>query len=84
MELIAGVASAESPVDLVITVCGPAAEEACPMLHGVKKVVHWPFDDPAKSEEAAEFRRVRDEIRARVGAELEKELGLLDSIPQTE
>ena len=56
-------------VHTVITVCGNA-DQACPIFSGQAEKHHWPFDDPAKatgSEEEirAEFRRVRDEIRAK-------------------
>lgn len=59
------------PFDLVVTVCGGAAEE-CPVFPRAAKVIHRPFDDPpqlargAKTEEEAlaHYRRVRDEIRA--------------------
>jgi arsenate reductase len=58
------------PLDLVITVCGNA-EQNCPLWLGAGKRVHIGFDDPAEaagSEEEimAVFRRVRDEIRARI------------------
>jgi arsenate reductase len=54
-------------VETVITVCG-RADQACPVFHGQVNRHHWPFDDPAHAtgtdeEIAAEFRRVRDEIR---------------------
>jgi arsenate reductase len=54
-------------VETVITVCGNA-DQACPMFPGQVNRHHWPFDDPAhatgtETEIAAEFRRVRDEIR---------------------
>ncbi len=63
--------------DLLVTVCG-AAEESCPVFLGnVAERRHWPFDDPAaasgsEEEILAVFRRVRDEIRARVGGFLEE------------
>ena len=55
------------PVETVITVCGKA-DQVCPVYPGQVNRYHWPFDDPAKStgtpeEIAADFRRVRDEIR---------------------
>ena len=54
-------------VETVITVCGNA-DQACPVFPGQLNRHHWPFDDPAHAtgtdaEIAAEFRRVRDEIR---------------------
>jgi len=57
----------ESEVETVITVCGNA-DQACPVFPGQVNRHHWPFDDPAHAtgtdeEIAAEFRRVRDEIR---------------------
>jgi len=53
-------------MDIIITLCGNAAE-SCPLTPpGIRKI-HWPLEDPAKaagSEEEimSEFRRVRDEI----------------------
>ncbi|RPH77447.1 MAG: arsenate reductase ArsC, partial [Candidatus Rokuibacteriota bacterium] len=56
--------------DWVITVCD-AANEACPVFPGAARRLHWGFDDPSRAagdDEArlAVFRRVRDEIRARL------------------
>lgn len=56
----------------VITVCDNA-RESCPHLPGATELLHWSFDDPAAAQggEAArldEFRRIRDQIRARVQA----------------
>ncbi|HEV2802841.1 MAG TPA: arsenate reductase ArsC [Pyrinomonadaceae bacterium] len=56
--------------DYVITVCDNAREE-CPLFPAGTQRIHWSFDDPAAAEgdEAARlsvFRRVRDEIRARL------------------
>lgn len=44
-----------------------SAKEACPVFPGAKQMLHWPFDDPAHAEGAANerravFRRVRGEI----------------------
>lgn len=55
-------------IETVITVCG-SADQACPVFPGQVNRNHWPFDDPAHAtgsdeEILAEFRRVRDEIRA--------------------
>ena len=65
-------------IDLLVSVCS-GAKEACPVFTG--KVVerqHWPFDDPAGAEGSeeqilSEFRRVRDEIKARVQVFLKEE-----------
>jgi arsenate reductase len=56
--------------DYVITVCDNA-NERCPVFPGQTERIHWSFDDPAAAtgDEAAQlavFRRVRDEIRARL------------------
>lgn len=56
--------------DLVVTVCDDAAEN-CPVWLGQDAVVHISFPDPAKASGSVEeqmtvFRRVRDDIRARV------------------
>jgi len=47
--------------DLVVTVCDSAAEE-CPVWLGKGKRVHHSFPDPAKSDDIADFRKVRDEM----------------------
>jgi arsenate reductase len=57
--------------DLVITVCGDA-DRNCPAFSGrVGRRVHIGFEDPARAQGSPEevlavFRRVRDEIRARL------------------
>ena len=65
---------AGQPFDTVITVCDEA-REACPVFPGAARTLHWSFDDPSAatgSDEArlAVYRRVRDEIEARIEAEL--------------
>jgi len=61
----------EQDLHLLVTVCG-GAKEACPVFLGkVRERRHWPFDDPAEARGSEEevltvFRRVRDEIRARI------------------
>jgi arsenate reductase len=55
---------AGQPLDYVITVCGNA-NETCPVFPGATRRLHWPFDDPA-AEDTAAFRRVRDQIHARI------------------
>ncbi len=56
--------------DYVITVCDNARAE-CPHFPGQAERVHWSFEDPAAVEGSWEerlsaFRRVRDEIAARL------------------
>ncbi len=56
--------------DYVITLCGDA-NETCPLYIGGTKKTHIGFDDPAKAvgsreEILREFRRVRDEIKAKL------------------
>lgn len=61
---------AGQPFDYVVTVCDNAREQ-CPVFPAATRRVHWSFDDPAAAggDDAARlavFRRVRDEIRARL------------------
>lgn len=56
--------------DLVVTLCGDAADK-CPVTPPHVKKVHWGFDDPAKAtgtekEQWAVFQRVRNEIEERI------------------
>ena len=56
--------------DYVITVCDNA-RESCPVFPAETERIHWSFDDPAavrgdEETRLATFRRVRDEIRARL------------------
>ena len=58
----------------VITVCDQA-NESCPVFPSAERRRHWSIDDPSKVEDSAEqrlaaFRRARDELRARIEAEL--------------
>ena len=62
---------ADVPLDEIDTVVTLCAEEVCPVLPGEVQRLHWPCLDPAAaggSDEArlASFRRVRDEIRAKL------------------
>src|SRR5436309_12245467 len=62
------------PFDDVITVCDTAAE-ACPIFPGAQRTRHWSFEDPSKAsgsedEQLAVYRRVRDQLRARIEQEL--------------
>ena len=56
--------------DFVITVCDNA-NEACPVLPGKAKRLHWSLEDPASVEGSEEgrnsaFRRIRNEIQERI------------------
>ncbi len=58
------------PFDYVITLCGDANEK-CPLFFGGVRRVHIGFDDPSRlpgseDEVLPEYRRVRDEIQARL------------------
>ncbi len=64
--------------DYLITVC-PMAEEHTPVFPGVTRRLHWPMEDPAevkgtKSQKRKVFRKVRDQLDARITAWIE-ELG---------
>lgn len=68
---------ADQTFDYVITLCG-SANEQCPLFFGGVRRVHIGFDDPSQGNGSpeqmlAEFRRVRDEIRARLAAFLRGE-----------
>lgn len=61
-------------MDVVVTVCDNA-KESCPVFPGAGQVLHWPFDDPADAtgdheQQMQVFRRVRDEIRDKIGGYL--------------
>jgi len=60
----------------LVTVCD-RAEQKCPIFPGMGQRLHWSFDDPAAAEGSEEerlavFRRVRDEIQARIVAWLQE------------
>jgi len=65
-------AESEIEMDIVITVCGNAAAEVCPVFPGRHIKAHWPADDPAHIEplEARQkaFSEVYDLCRARIEA----------------
>jgi arsenate reductase len=61
------------PMDVVITVCGNAAGEACPVFPGRAVRVHWGLSDPAsvtgsEATQNAEFERTYDLLLRRVEA----------------
>jgi arsenate reductase (thioredoxin) len=56
--------------DVAVTVCD-SANEACPIFPGSTRRIHWSFGDPSAAtgsdeDRLAVFRRVRDEIRAKI------------------
>ena len=62
----------DQPWDYVITVCD-RADERCPVFPGRTTRLQWSFEDPSQAAGSEEdrlrtFRRVRDEIRARLDA----------------
>ena len=65
----------EQPWDYVITVCD-SANQRCPIFPGRTRRLHWHFDDPSQAtgtdqEHLQAFRRVRDQIHARLRQWLE-------------
>ena len=57
-------------IQLVVTLCGDAAEH-CPSFPGPVKRIHWPLEDPAKAHGSEEeilavFRATREAIRLHV------------------
>jgi arsenate reductase len=59
------------PWDYLITVCDDANEK-CPFVPGTTKRLHWSLPDPSRASGSEDdrltvFRRVRDEIEARIG-----------------
>jgi arsenate reductase len=66
-----------APMDLVITVCDEAAE-TCPFFPNARRQVHWGFPDPSQArgseeERLAIFRRVRNQIAARIARFLDQQ-----------
>ena len=63
--------------DYVITVCEESTENQCPMFPGVTRGLNWPFDNPESfegthEEKLKQVKRVRDEIKARIGSWLQE------------
>jgi arsenate reductase len=60
------------PWDYVITVCD-SANESCPIFPRTVRRLHWSFEDPSRAtgtedERLQVFRRIRDDISARIRA----------------
>lgn len=58
-------------MDFIVTVCGSAAGETCPVWPGHPVTAHWGFEDPAAVEgsdadKRAAFNKIFQQIRARV------------------
>lgn len=73
-------------LDIVITVCGNARAETCPIWPGQPTRAHWGSDDPAaaigdEAKRIAAFERVHNEIEARVRALLEIASDAIDPTP---
>ena len=65
----------DQTIDLVVTVCD-SARDSCAVLPGARAMLHWPFEDPAEASGTDEerlwvFRRVREQIRAKISSHLE-------------
>jgi arsenate reductase len=74
---VAGLLGRHFPI--VVTVCD-RAEERCPIFPGATKYFHWSLEDPAlvegtHQERLAVFRRVRDQIIARIDEQFVRSAG---------
>ncbi len=65
-------------MDVVITVCDPAATEACPLWPGAPVTVHWGLPDPVEVE-GSDAERLA--AFARTFTELEKRIELMLGLP---
>lgn len=76
-------AEADAPeMDIVITVCGSAANETCPMWPGAPVRAHWGVEDPAAAPEDDQpqaFRTAYDILKRRAEAFLALPLDTLAS-----
>jgi len=75
-------AEADAPeMDAVITVCGSAAEEECPLWPGVPVRAHWGVEDPAAAPEdawEAAFQEAYDILERRARAFLAHDIAILE------
>jgi arsenate reductase (thioredoxin) len=65
-------------MDLVVTVCGNAADEACPVWLGAPMTAHWGVDDPAAVEGDEDTRR---HAYMKAFAELRRRVELFVALP---
>ena len=70
-------------IDIVITVCGNAAGETCPIWPGAPIKIHWGFDDPAhiadSKEAALAFEATYKAIKKRIADFIALPLDRLDA-----
>ena len=71
-------------VDFVITVCGNAAGEVCPLWPGDPVTVHWGVEDPAAftgsaAEERARFEAIHDQLASKIDGLVALDLDRLDA-----
>ena len=71
-------------LDFIITVCGNAARETCPVWPGRPITAHWGVDDPAAfvgtpERTRAFFEEVHDTLRLRIEALVELDPAALDA-----
>ncbi len=70
-------------IDIVITVCGNAANESCPVWPGAPIKIHWGFDDPAhipdSKEAALAFEATYQAIKQRIADFIKLPLDRLDA-----
>ena len=76
------------PIDLAVTVCDNAADD-CPALPHAKQTLHWPFEDPAdatgtEAEQFEFFRKVRDQIHAKISGYLATQTATIEFPEQTQ
>jgi arsenate reductase (thioredoxin) len=62
-----------TPIQYVVTVCD-RARQSCPVFPSARRLLRWSFEDPAEAqgsreEKLAVFRRIRDQIAARITQE---------------
>jgi len=73
-------------MDMVITVCGSAAEETCPVWPGAPVRAHWGVEDPAAAPEPdwdSAFRAASDILGPRATALLDLPIETMDQAELT-